>query len=181
MTTVVLIPIRSFDDAKSRLAPALDRDQRRHLAMEMASTVIGAAHDLPVRIVTGDPAVEEWAVERETPVLYLELNGLNVSVTGAVIDAAADGFTRAIVAHADLPRAVDLRVADVDGVAVVPDRHRDGSNVLTVPTGVGFEFAYGPGSFARHRAEAARLALPFTEIDDDSLAWDVDTLEDLPG
>ncbi|NIR34480.1 MAG: hypothetical protein GWN79_00045 [Actinobacteria bacterium] len=98
-----------------------------------------------------------------------------------MIDAAADGFTRAIVAHADLPRAVDLRVADVDGVAVVPDRHRDGSNVLTVPTGVGFEFAYGPGSFARHRAEAARLALPFTEIDDDSLAWDVDTLEDLPG
>ena len=34
--------------------------------------------------------------------------------------------------------------------------------------------------FERHRVEAARLGLDFTEIDDASLAWDVDSPADLP-
>ena len=65
-----------------------------------------------------------------------------------------------IVAHADLPLAADLAwLADTDGVTLVPDRHRDGTNVLCVPAGAGFTPAYGAGSFRAHRAEAARLGL----------------------
>ena len=65
-----------------------------------------------------------------------------------------------IVAHADLPLATDLAwLADTDGVTLVPDRHRDGTNVLCVPAGAGFAPAYGAGSFRAHRAEAARLGL----------------------
>jgi 2-phospho-L-lactate guanylyltransferase len=62
----------------------------------------------------------------------------------------------------------------------VPDRHGDGSNVLAVPTGAGFSFSYGPGSFDAHRAEARRLELAFEVIDDPDLAWDVDGPDDLP-
>ncbi len=40
------------------------------------------------------------------------------------------------------------------GVTLVPDRRDDGTNVVCVPTRAGFRFPYGPGSFARHRAEA---------------------------
>ena len=64
-------------------------------------------------------------------------------------------------------------------MVVVPDRHGDGTNVLLVPTGAGFEFAYGPGSFAAHLAEAERLGLPVEVVHDDDLAWDIDTPEDL--
>jgi len=40
---VVLIPIRSFDDAKSRLADELSADDRHDLAVAMAEIVVKAA------------------------------------------------------------------------------------------------------------------------------------------
>ena len=85
-----------------------------------------------------------------------------------------------LIAHGDLPRASNLAtLCERAGVVVVPDRHGDGTNVLLVPTGAGFEFAYGPGSFAAHLAEAERLGLPVEVVHDDDLSWDIDTPEDL--
>ncbi len=183
--TVVLIPIRSFDDSKSRLSGALDARERRHLTMRMAETVVAAARGLPVRIVSDDEEVLAWADAqwpREHAVggLSVGRRGLNESVTAAVERAADVGFDRALVAHADLPAADDLTVVDRDGVCIAPDRARDGSNVLCVPTRAGFVFSYGPDSFRRHCAEAERLDLPLTVIDEPSLAWDVDDPADLP-
>ena len=85
-----------------------------------------------------------------------------------------------IVAHGDLPRATDLaRCADFDGVTLVPDRHGDGTPVAVVPVDVGFRFAYGPGSHARHVAEAQRLGLAWRSLPDPDLGWDVDEPADL--
>ena len=64
-------------------------------------------------------------------------------------------------------------------VTLVPDRRRDGTNVAVVPTGAGFCFAYGAGSFERHRTEAARLGLPCQIVYDRRLALDIDLPEDL--
>jgi 2-phospho-L-lactate guanylyltransferase len=64
-------------------------------------------------------------------------------------------------------------------VTLVPDRHGDGTNVVVLPAGCGFRFAYGPGSFARHRAEAARLGLAVEVVHDPHLGWDVDHPADL--
>jgi 2-phospho-L-lactate guanylyltransferase len=88
---------------------------------------------------------------------------------------------RAIVAHADLPLARDLGglLTVGDGVVLVPDRHADGTNVAVVPTTAGFRFAYGPGSFARHRVEAERLGLDVAVVRDARLGWDVDRPADL--
>lgn len=178
--TIVLIPIRSFDDMKSRLAEALDVEQRRRLAMWMAARVMAAADPLPTRIVTDDLEVAEWALTTRAGVLDPGVRGLNPCVAAAVDAVAAEGFERAIVAHADLPGARSLAALDAAGVVIAPDTARDGSNVLSVPTGAGFSFHYGPGSFAAHRAEAARLGLGVTVIDDPDLAWDVDDPADLP-
>ena len=179
-TTVVLIPIRSFDDSKSRLAGALDPSERCRLSEWMAARVVEAAGSLPTRIVTDDSGVVEWAHSRQVGVMTVGRQGLNASVTAAVEHAARVGFERAIIAHADLPAATDLSVVDHAGVCIAPDRAHDGSNVMCVPTGAGFVFAYGPESFNRHRAEAERLGLALTIIDDEQLAWDVDDPADLP-
>ena len=56
----------------------------------------------------------------------------------------------------------------------VPDRRDDGTNVLRLPTDVDFRFAYGPGSFRAHRAEATRLGLPVRVLREPNLAYDVD-------
>jgi 2-phospho-L-lactate guanylyltransferase len=51
--------------------------------------------------------------------------------------------------------------------------------VLSVPIGVPFRFAYGPGSFVRHVAEAERLGLDVRVVRDPDLAFDVDVPADL--
>lgn len=72
--------------------------------------------------------------------------------------------------------------ADERGTAVlVPDRRRDGTNVILIPSRCGFRFSYGAGSFARHLAEARGLGLRTTVVEDAALGWDVDVPEDLVG
>ena len=97
-----------------------------------------------------------------------------------VSQLAGEGVELACVAHADLPFAAGLAALGEAGtVTLVPDRRRDGTNVAVVPTGAGFCFAYGAGSFARHRTEAARLGLPCQIVYDRRLARDIDLPEDL--
>src|SRR5262249_59692414 len=107
--------------------------------------------------------------------------GLNGAVASGVEYLTHErGAIEVIVAHADLPLADDLTgLGGFAGITFVPDRHDDGTNVLVVPTGAGFTFAYGPGSFARHRAEVDRLRLPYRVLRDPRLAWDVDVPDDL--
>ena len=113
-------------------------------------------------------------------VVWCPGRGLNGAVSDGVAALRDRDVGRAIVAHADLPLARELAwVAEFPGVTLLPDRRRDGSNVLGVPTHSGFRFAYGAGSFARHRAETARLGLPLRIVDDPALRWDVDLPSDL--
>ncbi len=181
MRSAVLIPIKSFDVAKGRLAGTLDLAQRSELARRMAGGVIAACHDLPTWVVCDDPAVAELAVSSGANVLWRAARGLNAAVADGFGFLTLEGYDRVVVSHADLPLARDLTwVASAGpGVTIVPDRRDDGTNVMAVPTGVGFEFAYGIGSASLHRAEAARLGLECRLIPDAELGWDVDVPEDL--
>ena len=176
----VLVPVKAFRDAKGRLAEALTPSERAELSRTMAAAVVRAAAPLPVWIVCDDDAVAAWAVEVGASVLWKPGRGLNGAVNEGVADLAALGVATVIVAHADLPHAQALaHVAEATGVTLVPDRHDDGTNVAAVPARSGFVFAYGPGSFERHRAEAARLGLPVRVVREPRLAWDVDRPDDL--
>lgn len=179
-SVAVLLPVKAFHQAKLRLAPALDGAARAALAREMAGKVLRAAGDLPVAIVCDDDAVAGWATAAGASVIWRPGRGLNAAVIDGVAQLAADGFSRVIVAHADLPHALDLTwVAEFDGVTLVPDRHDDGTNVVSVATDAGFTFAYGAGSFARHLAEVERLGLPLRVERERRLGWDVDLPADL--
>lgn len=176
----VLVPVKAFSLAKARLAGVLDADGRASLARTMASTVLAAAVPLPVTVACDDEDVAEWARAAGATVAWTPGLGLNGAVAAGVDALASTGVDRVIVAHADLPRARDLAVvAGGAGVVAVPDRHEDGTNVLVVPTGAGFTFSYGPGSFRRHCDEAARLGLPLTVLRPPDLTWDVDVPADL--
>jgi 2-phospho-L-lactate guanylyltransferase len=178
---VVLIPVKAFGEAKARLAPTLDAAGREDLARAMATRVIGAARPLPVAVVCDDPEVERWAQVHGAMVLPEPGRGLNGAVESGVERLGAAGASEVLVAHADLPFAQDVsQLAGFDGVTLVPDRRDDGTNVVCVPTGAGFRFHYGPGSFARHRDEAERLGLPYRVVRDPELTWDVDVPGDIP-
>jgi 2-phospho-L-lactate guanylyltransferase len=176
----VVVPVKAFGAAKVRLASELSPAGRAALAREMADGVLRAAGDLPTYVVCDHIEVAEWAAAAGASVAWTPGLGLDGAVSAGVETAAADGADRVVVAHADLPlaTALDHIVGDA-GVVLVPDRHHDGTNVISLPAGSGFTFAYGPGSFERHRAEAVRLGLAVDVRDDLALAWDVDVPDDL--
>ena len=175
-----MLPVKAFRDAKVRLAPALPAAERAALARHMGERVIAAAQDLPVAVVCDDEEVAAWAATLGARVIWTPARGLDRAVADGVEHLASEGFTRVIVAHADLPLADDVTwVADFEGATLVPDRRDDGTNVMSIPTDCGFQFAYGPGSFQRHVAEATRLRLPIRIARGTRLSWDVDVPADL--
>jgi 2-phospho-L-lactate guanylyltransferase len=178
----VLVPIKAFAEAKVRLAPALDAASRAALAEAMAAQVLVAAASLPVAVVCDDPGVADWARRHGALVVWEPGRGLNRAVEAGVLRLAEAGVERVIVAHGDLPLAHDLgALGRGPGVTLVPDRRDDGTNVICLPATAPFRFAYGPGSFSHHRAEATRLRLPLTIVRDARLAFDVDVPADLAG
>jgi 2-phospho-L-lactate guanylyltransferase len=180
--TGIVIPIRSFRFGKGRLASALDDDARIALARRMADTVVAAAAPRPVVVVSSAPEVAQWCAG----------HGLARLDDPGSLDRAADagrqwtrdqGLVRVVVVHGDLPFATTLDEVAGDGpeaiAVLVPDHRGDGTPVCAVPVTSPFAFAYGPGSFARHCAEARRVALDVRIVRDDALGFDVDLPEDL--
>ena len=172
---VVLIPVKAFHEAKRRLGPALSDPERIRLVRAMASQVVAACVPLPVAVVCDDQDVAEWASELGAAVMWEPGQGLNGAVRAGVDRLARAGARWVTVAHGDLPRAHGLGVlSPFAGVTLVPDRRDDGTNVLRLPAGSDFRFAYGPGSFRAHRAEATRIGLPVRVLRNPDLAYDVD-------
>ncbi len=176
----VVVPVKSFEVAKGRLAGTLSPEQRQSLARAMAEGVLAAARPHPVWVVCHDHAIARWAMDHGARVLWLGRSGLNEAIGAAIDFLGRLGHDRVIVAHGDLPLARSLAwVGEFDGVTVVPDRRQEGTNVLVVPTAAEFTLGYGPGSAERHWAEAERRDLDVRLVHDQLLGWDVDVAEDL--
>ena len=180
MQAAVVIPIKSFTVAKGRLADTLNPAERAALAQSCAEIVVRAARDLPVYVVCSDEEVASWATRRGAHVVHETTPGLDVAVAAGQRVAEEHGATHIIVAHADLPLANDLtHVVRAGAVSMVPDRHRDGTNVLAFPSGCGFTTAYGPGSCDNHIRIAESLGLSVEIVNDATLELDLDTADDL--
>ncbi len=178
----VLVPVKAFGEAKGRLDAALEPSARATLARSMADRVLDAAVPLPVAVVCDDTEVATWARRRGALVVWEPGRGLNGAVEAGVSRLTSAGAAQVIVAHADLPRASDLSLVGLEpGITLVPDRHGNGTNVIALPTGIGFRFSYGPGSFARHLGEARRLGVSVRVLHRPDLAWDVDEPADVVG
>jgi 2-phospho-L-lactate guanylyltransferase len=181
-TSGAVIPIRAFALGKARLAASLHAAERAALGRRWAEQVVHAAAPLPVVVVSSDPDVRAWATDLGVDGID-DPGTLDAAAAAGVALLRARGCTRAVIAHADLPRARDLARLARDGaqpvVALVPCHRDDGTPVLSVPTAVDFRFAYGPGSFRHHAAEARRLGLGLRVVRDADLAFDVDVPDDL--
>ncbi|MFM1751585.1 MAG: hypothetical protein RL119_547, partial [Actinomycetota bacterium] len=81
---VVLVPIRSFADAKSRLSSVLNADQRQRLAEKSAERVIQSAGMSRTLVVCDDQNVANWAHRIGVKTLQVSAVGLNASLQEAV-------------------------------------------------------------------------------------------------
>lgn len=178
--THVVIPVKAFARAKARLSPALSLAERADLARRMATGVLRVVGPERAWVVCDDPEVAAWTRAEGAWVSWQADRGLNGAVRAAVDERFAAGATRVLVVHSDLPLVRSLAAVESrpEAVVLVPDRHGDGTNVVAT-SAPGFRFAYGPGSFDRHLAEAGRLGLSIRIVREASLGWDVDEPADL--
>lgn len=176
----MLVPVKSFSQAKRRLQGFLSETDRRKLSMRMATQVLRAASPLPTAVVCDDREVADWARQQGALVIWEPGRGLNGAVEAGVHRLTSMGVDFALVAHSDLPLPAGLPgLAPFNGVTLVPDSRQEGTNVIRLPTRCDFRFSYGPGSFERHRAVCRRAGLAFRVVHHPELAVDVDSPIDL--
>jgi 2-phospho-L-lactate/phosphoenolpyruvate guanylyltransferase len=176
----LLVPVKSFAEAKHRLEGALSPAARADLARQLAAIVLAAAGGLDKFVACDDGQVADWAISHGAFVLWTPGLGLSGAVNTGVAHLATVGYDTVVVAHADLPLVTTFEDFAHDGsVTLAPDWRDDGTNVAAVPAAAGFRFSYGPASFTRHQAEAARLGLPLVVVRDQRLGSDVDYPSDL--
>lgn len=179
MQTAVVVPVKSFGAAKRRLAGSIADAERVRLARWMAEGVLAAAAPLSVFVACDDDGVAAWAEARGAGVLWGPGLGLNGAIDRAIATLAGKGFDHVVVAHGDLPLAGPLPHVAAEGrIVLVPDRRRDGTNVLARPCGVTIASQYGRGSFVQHLAAAMASGVPVSVRLDPDLSIDVDTIDD---
>ncbi len=180
----LLVPVKGFSEAKSRLSPALGAAERARLSRRLATGVVASAGHRPVAVVCDDREVAGWARGLGALVIWEPGRGLNGAVAAGVDHLARRGVATVMVAHGDLAQPGGLSALwsghPEHGVTLLPDARDDGTNVVVVPAVTSFRFSYGPGSFRRHLDEAAALGLPVRVVRGSDLSLDVDLPSDLP-
>lgn len=194
--TWAVVPLRGLETAKTRLAAALDAEERLDLVVEMATRTLVAARDAEritgTVLVTADPAAADLARSLGARAIVQVLPGLNAALREGRAEAVRAGATAVLVLPIDLPAVraatLDALLARIDAsgapepdapiVAVVPDRHGLGTNVLFTSPPAAIDPAFGDGSFVAHRAAADVAGARFLEIGG-PLMLDLDTSDDL--
>jgi 2-phospho-L-lactate guanylyltransferase len=187
---IAVVPIRSFRNGKTRLAPILAPDDRANLLRQSAERVVGAALDSQVvdtvLVVSPDAEALDWAAgfrRRVTPlaqpISYPGLNGAIELARDWALERDADSL---LSLFADLPllSMFDIRrfVARRSALVLGPDRRGEGTNamLLRLPgAGAEFHFNFGEDSLQKHLREARRLNLPPTIEETIGIGFDLDT------
>ena len=191
MRTLAILPVKRFELAKTRLGEQLRADQRRRLAEAMVTDVLDALRASPqlaaVAVVTNEPAVVALAHARGASVLADPAeSGQSAAALVGIRHALAGGYQRALLVPGDCPgldqQALNTlleRWTSPPAVTIVSDRAGSGTNALLLAPADAIEPAFGPGSFARHRALTQAAGAAWHEELLAGLLLDIDTPEDL--
>jgi 2-phospho-L-lactate guanylyltransferase len=188
MSTIAILPMKSFDAAKQRLAGVLGAGSRAALAQAMFSDVLASLRGMPgldaVAVVTADPAAESAALGEGVHVLRdTQRAGQSPAALIGIRYALDRGFARVLLVPGDTPLIDPDEVAALleraPAVAIVPDRHLTGTNALLMSPPDALQPSFGPDSLARHTAAAKAAGVAYSVERVPTLELDVDTPDDL--
>jgi 2-phospho-L-lactate/phosphoenolpyruvate guanylyltransferase len=190
MRTLAILPVKTFGEAKQRLAPEMSPGSRRALAEAMYSDVLVALRRAGsvdgVLVVTADRGAQRIAGGYGAMVLDDDDQGHNPAARRGIRAAAQSGAERVLLVAGDCPMVEPAeldqlveRDAQRRSVLIVPDRHGTGTNALLLTPPESLVPAFGPGSCRRHVEAAQSEGAAPEVVEVPSLALDVDTSEDL--
>jgi 2-phospho-L-lactate guanylyltransferase len=185
---VILIPVKPFARAKSRLAGVLDGAAREALARRLFGHVLRQSLDAraDVLVVSRDEEALSQARSAGAMALRETCEGHNPALAQALLKLDRMARAPVLIVSSDLPllSAQDLRVmlAPPVGVSVMiaTDTAGQGTNALYLAHPAILALRFGPGSRAAHEREARRAGLGCRVIRREGLACDLDMPADLP-
>jgi 2-phospho-L-lactate guanylyltransferase len=190
MSTLAVLPIKSFNEAKQRLVPGLSPGLRRLLVEAMLCDVLVALRRTgaleATLAVSSDEDAQRIAGAYGALLLSDDGGGHNGAAAKGIRYAVERGFERALLAPGDCPAlepgevdALLERPAPQRSAFVVPDRHGTGTNALLLSPPDALEPSFGPGSCERHLGLAAAASVPCELAEISTLGLDIDTPEDV--
>jgi 2-phospho-L-lactate guanylyltransferase len=191
MKTFAIVPIKRFENAKTRLSSILDTDDRIRLSLLMLEDtlqILSAVHSLSQLItVSADKRVGEIAVKYGANFLLEEKErGVNSAVALAdsyCMKKAADATM--VIPHdlplldsTDISKACELAENESRCIVICPSLRYDGTNMLLrKPPSIIATF-YDADSYNMHVKAAIRLGIPVKRLFSKALMHDIDTPED---
>lgn len=190
MKATAVLPVKRFGAAKRRLAAGIDDARRAALVAAMLGDVleaIGGARAIERTIVVSDElrAAEAAAAAGAELIADPAEPDHSKAALAGIARAEELGTECVVLLPGDCPllepRELDRLLTGVPAsyVAIVPDRHRTGTNTLVLAPPDAIRPAFGEGSCERHVAAARQAGVPFGVEDVPSLALDLDTPADV--
>jgi 2-phospho-L-lactate guanylyltransferase len=186
----VVVAVGLLDRAKSRLAPALDAEERRALVLAMLDDVLRAvrsAHDGALIVVTPDDGVRPLAISHDAELLPDEGLGTNAAIITALGSTTVETADAVLILQGDLPQLRTEHVSTIrqalaelrsPGALLVPNDD-GGTSALGLRPPSAMPTAFGRNSGSAHRRSAEIADVPLQELPISALSSDVDTIEDL--
>lgn len=186
-----LVPVKTLSEAKSRLAAHLSVNERETLVLDMLHHVLEVLRQSElleqIAVVSPDKRALEHALAWGAQAMREEAAGHNPALHAAALRARMAGATALLTISADLPlltvqdiRAMIARSAS-HAVVLAPSREGTGTNALLVRPPLAVPYLFGPHSFQDYVQAATQRQLSVSIYNSTSLAWDIDTIDDIDG
>ncbi|MGU3495106.1 2-phospho-L-lactate guanylyltransferase [Xanthobacteraceae bacterium A53D] len=186
----IIVPIKHFGLAKSRLAPIANLAQRGELARALAEHVLTQLRRVAgiarILVVSDEPEMVNIAARHGCCRLEERGSGLNAAVRRGLLDVPPEAPVG--VVHADLPllsaRSMSRLIwahqhRPFPTLTLVVDTVGTGSNILLCSASGLLTPQFGPDSAARHTAMAAEVGFSVRTVRLPKLSRDCDTAIDI--
>lgn len=188
MKTVAVVPVKGLDEAKSRLAGALSPEERATRTLEMLAHVLETVGQSGVVDIIGviSPEVEQLSLPGEVARIKQIEPGLNNLLEQGREWALLEGADRLMVIFADLPLLSESDLLEISELGreagtlvLAPDRHGHGTNVMLSHPVTLARFAFGTGSYHKHRRHALEDGARVATYHSMGTSLDLDTPDDM--
>ncbi|GAB3102848.1 2-phospho-L-lactate guanylyltransferase [Aestuariicella hydrocarbonica] len=186
----IVIPVKSFQLAKSRLSPVLTSLSRQRLMQNLfLNNLLFLQKHFPLchlLVVTPDKVAAQWSRERDVTVLLEDqCDGLNAAIEKATRWSVERNFDTQVVFFADIarPQPCDLnqllsRAGPSNCLLAVPAMDGGTNVLLSTPPSI-TPAIFGENSYRRLQVHAEKHHIEFNGLNLPSLALDVDRPSDL--
>jgi 2-phospho-L-lactate/phosphoenolpyruvate guanylyltransferase len=186
-----VMPVKTLQHAKARLAGVLAAREREELARAMAEDVLsalGASPDLAgILLVTGDPEARRLAARHGARVLLEEEErGHTAAASLGARTLAQEGAAGMVQVPADIPLVTPVDIGAVlathreaPAITLVPARDERGTNAVACSPPDVMPLRFGADSFVAHLRRARAHGIEPQIVRRPGVVLDIDTPDDL--